>query len=210
MIDQLVEKASIVPEYNSHDTFVKKCLKNEQEVCIFAMLDGRKNNQKSINDFNDNMKIYNHLNSAQGYTDKKEIKIHYVNATCHVRYILIFYAQKEFTKHLVPNDKLPNFIVLWPKRGSYLRQDSSYLEGTSLSYYIKQALENRFNVFNYFDTDKLVFENDCSLIHEKYEEPEDLNLENSDPNSNKDSSVKSNQDSTGSSSTNKEKPRSDL
>lgn len=83
-IDEVVEKTSAVREWTDLKTFKKECLKAENDICIFALVDGRKNTQEAIQKFNENINIYKHLNSHGSFSKSKEYKINWVNATCHV------------------------------------------------------------------------------------------------------------------------------
>jgi hypothetical protein len=60
--------------------------------------------------------------------------------------------------------------VLFPKKGTFLRHDAAFLEATSLNFFINNAMGNKFNIFNQFNKENLNFEDDCSLVHEEFEE----------------------------------------
>jgi hypothetical protein len=60
--------------------------------------------------------------------------------------------------------------MLIPRRGTFLIHNAAFLERQSLAFWINNVIGGKFNVFNKFDKENLVFEDDCSLVHEDFEE----------------------------------------
>jgi len=86
MINIAKAKVKKVQEYPNYNIFKKECLQGEEEVCIVALLDGRKNNYASIKSNEMYMEALFQLNANGMFnTDQyPQAKIHWVNATCHV------------------------------------------------------------------------------------------------------------------------------
>ena len=60
-------------------------------------------------------------------------------------------------------------VVLFPRLGSFLRHDVKFHESASLNYWLIKAIDKRMSVYNYFQKDNLVFEEDCSMIFDTTE-----------------------------------------
>ncbi len=67
-------------------------------------------------------------------------------------------------------DKIPNFIVMFPKTRNFLRHDPNIVEITSLSQFLQSAIKKKFNIFYEFNKENLVFEEDCTLLKDKDDE----------------------------------------
>jgi len=53
---------------------------------------------------------------------------------------------------------------------NYVRHDAPFLEATSLNYFLTNAVKKRFSVYHQFERDNLIFDDDCSLVFEDFEE----------------------------------------